>query len=138
MIAIIAALKDSLSDTSSIPMWALVLGGSGIVLGLATWGWRVIETIGRRITELTPSRGFSAEFGAAMTILFASRLGFPISTTHTLVGAVFGVGLAGGLAALNAKTIRDILLSWIVTIPAGAILAIGCYYILTAIFQYVI
>jgi phosphate/sulfate permease len=137
MVAIIDSLKHNLNETTVFPMWALVLGGVGIVLGLATWGWRVIETIGKRITELTPSRGFSAEFGAALTILLASRLGFPISTTHTLVGAVFGVGLAGGLAALNAKTLRDILLSWIVTIPAGAILAIGCYYVLSGIFRYV-
>ena len=135
MAAIISTLKQHyyFSQSSAFPIWALVLGGAGIVLGLATWGWRVIETIGRRITELTPSRGFSAEFGAALVILLASRMGFPISTTHTLVGSVFGVGLAGGLSSLNAKTIRDILLSWFVTIPAGALLSIICYYILSAI-----
>jgi len=134
MAAIIDTLQHHFFSTnSSFPMWALLLGASGIVIGLATWGWRVIETIGRRITELTPSRGFSAEFGAALTILLASRLGFPVSTTHTIVGAVFGVGFAGGLAALNVKTLRDILLSWFVTLPAGALLSILCYSILVMI-----
>lgn len=131
MAAIISTLQNHFFSTSSaFPMWALILGASGIVIGLATWGWRVIETVGKRITELTPSRGFSAEFGAALTILLASRLGFPVSTTHTIVGAVFGVGLAGGLAALNTKTLRDILLSWFVTLPMGALLSILCYSIL--------
>ncbi len=129
----------SISETGStvfqptFPTWILVLGGAGIVAGLATWGWRVIETIGKKITELTPSRGFSAEFAAALTVLLASRLGFPISTTHTLVGAVLGVGLAGGLAALNLRTLRDIILAWIVTIPAGAVLSILCYYLIGVI-----
>ncbi len=116
---------------TTVPLWALLLGGIGIVIGLATWGWRVIETVGKKITELTPSRGFSAEFGAAVTIVVASRLGLPISTTHTLVGAVFGVGLARGIEALNLNAIRDIVLSWVLTIPAGAVLAIGIYYLLT-------
>jgi PiT family inorganic phosphate transporter len=110
--------------------WLLALGGLGIVLGLATWGWRVIETIGKRITELTPTRGFSAEFAAATTILVASRLGFPISATHTLVGAVLGVGFARGIEALNLATIRDIIASWMVTIPVGAASAIGFFYII--------
>jgi PiT family inorganic phosphate transporter/sodium-dependent phosphate transporter len=111
-----------------------MLGGVGIVIGLATWGWRVIETVGKKITELTPSRGFSAEFGAAITIVVASRLGLPISTTHTLVGGVMGVGLARGIGALNLNAIRDIILSWLVTIPAGAAIAIGIYYLLTLFF----
>ena len=116
---------------ATVPIWVLGLGGIGIVIGLATWGWRVIETVGKKITELTPSRGFSAEFGAAVTIVVASRLGLPISTTHTLVGAVMGVGLAGGIAALNLNAIREIIVSWVVTIPAGATFAIGIYYILS-------
>lgn len=124
----------AISVSGDIPLWILALGGFGIVVGLATWGWRVIETIGRRITELTPSRGFSAEFGAAATILLASRFGFPISTTHTLVGAVLGVGLAGGIGALNLKTIRDIVISWFITIPAGALLSIICYLIIEPLF----
>lgn len=123
-----------ISAQSTIPSWVLALGGAGIVIGLATWGWRVIETIGRKITELTPTRGFSAEFGAAATIMIATRLGMPISTTHTLVGAVIGVGLARGIGALNLATTRDILVSWIVTVPAGAILALGFFYAILAIF----
>lgn len=117
-----------------VPAWALILGGVGIVIGLATWGWRVIETIGKKITELTPSRGFAAEFGAATTIVLASRLGMPISTTHTLVGAVLGVGFARGLEAVNLTTTRDILISWIVTVPLGAGLAILLFYPIKAVF----
>jgi phosphate/sulfate permease len=123
-----------ISQQLSTPTWALLLGAGGIVIGLATWGWRVIETIGRKITELTPTRGFTADFGAAATILIASRLGMPISTTHTLVGAVIGVGLARGIEALNMGMTRDIIISWIVTIPAGAALAIVFFYSIQFVF----
>jgi inorganic phosphate transporter, PiT family len=126
--------NGKISDTTYVPSWLLAFGGCGIVLGLATWGWRVIETIGKKITELTPTRGFCAEFGAATTILFSSKLGLPISTTHCLVGAVFGVGLARGFRALNLNTLRDIILSWIVTIPASAIMSILVFYALKALF----
>ena len=112
----------------------LALGGVGIVIGLVTWGWRVIETIGKKITELTPTRGFSVQFGAAITILVASRAGLPISTTHTLVGAVLGVGFARGIGALNLRVVRDIIISWVMTLPAGAFLAILFFFILKAIF----
>ena len=122
-------------ESAPVPVWILALGGIGIVIGLATWGWRVIQTIGKRITELTPSRGFCAEFSAALTILIASVHKLPISTTHTLVGAVLGVGLARGLGALNLSTVRDILLSWLVTIPAGAGLAVIFFKILIFLFQ---
>ena len=121
-------------EQAVVPTWALALGGVGIVIGLATWGWRVIETIGKKITELTPTRGFSAEFGAAATILIASRLGLPISTTHTLVGAVIGVGMARGLEALDLRTMRQIVASWIVTVPAGAIITIVCFFIIRFLF----
>ena len=121
-------------EKASVPLWMLGLGGLGIVLGLATWGWRVIGTVGKRITELTPSRGFCAEFAAAMTILLASVYKLPISTTHCLVGAVLGVGLARGIGALNLRTVRDIVVSWIVTVPAGAGLTILFFYILSAVF----
>ena len=118
----------------AVPTWALALGGVGIVVGLATWGWRVIETVGKKITELTPTRGFAAEFSAAATILVASRLGMPISTTHTLVGAVIGVGLARGIEALNIGMTRDIIISWFVTVPAGAFLAVAFFYGIRLVF----
>jgi PiT family inorganic phosphate transporter len=131
MSAVISVAREggqAVAAKASVPLWVLAVGGIGIVLGLATWGWRVMETIGRKITALTPTRGFCAEFGAATTIVLASKLGLPISTTHTLVGAVLGVGLARGISALNLNTVRDIALSWIVTIPAGAGLAIAFFY----------
>ncbi|MGH7481893.1 MAG: inorganic phosphate transporter, partial [Longimicrobiales bacterium] len=106
-----------------VPIWVLVLGGTGIVIGLATYGYKVIGTIGSQITEITPTRGFAAEFGAASTVLVASRIGLPVSTTHTLVGAVIGVGFARGLAALNMRVIRNIANSWLATVPAAAIVA---------------
>ncbi len=125
-----------ISAKSTTPSWALLLGGTGIVIGLATWGWRVIRTVGEKITELTPSRGFCAEFAASITILLASVLpiGLPISTTHTLVGAVLGVGLARGINALNLRTMRDIVAGWAITIPAGAGLCIVFYFCLKLIF----
>lgn len=119
---------------TAVPVWLLGMGGVGIVLGLATWGWRVMLTIGKKITELTPTRGFTAEFSAALTILFASKLGLPVSTTHTLVGAVLGVGLARGIGALNLRVVLDIVISWVITVPAGALGAIIFFYILKAIF----
>ncbi len=123
-----------IEPAAQIPTWLLAFGGFGIVVGLATWGWRVIETIGKKITELTASRGFTAELSAATIIVLASRLGMPISTTHTLVGAVLGVAFARGIGALNLGTTRDIILSWIVTVPAGAVLSIGFFTIIRAIF----
>ena len=133
--AAVQAVREGIVEVKSgVPIWALLLGGTGIVLGLATWGWRVIETVGKKITELTPTRGFSAEFGAATTIVVASKLGMPISTTHTLVGAVLGVGLARGISALNLRIVRDIAVSWVITLPMGAGLAIFFYWILSSIF----
>ena len=122
-------------QTSPMPAWILLLGGAGIVLGLVTYGHRVIATIGSGITELTPSRGFAATLAAATTVVIASGTGIPISTTHTLVGAVLGVGLARGIASLDLKVVRTIFLSWIVTLPAGAILAIIFFYMLKGIFS---
>ena len=110
------------------------LGGLGIVAGLALFGHRVIKTIGQGITHLTPSRGFAAELAAACTVVIASGTGLPISTTQTLVGAVLGVGLARGVSALNLGIVRNIVVSWVVTLPAGAILSIIFFYILKASF----
>ncbi len=133
--ASITILQTGLTAVKTdVPSWALALGGFGIVIGLATWGWRVIETVGKKITELTPTRGFAAEFGAAFTVLIASRLGLPISTTHTLIGAVIGVGLARGIGALNLGMMRDIVASWVVTVPAGAIMAILVFTLIAPLF----
>ncbi|MDT0593478.1 inorganic phosphate transporter [Glaciecola petra] len=121
-------------DNSPLAWWILPLGGFGIVMGLALFGHRVMKTIGQGITHLTPSRGFAAELAAATTVLIASGTGLPISTTQTLVGAVLGVGLAQGLAALNAKTIKTIITSWVITLPAGAFFSIIIFYILKLIF----
>lgn len=123
--AILSILKDpkSIAHMTKIPYWILIFGGAGIVMGLATYGWKVIETIGRKITELTPTRGFCAEFGAAATILIATKFGIPISTTHCLVGAVLGVGMARGLAAINLSMIKEIGFSWLITVPTSALLS---------------
>ena len=116
------------ATTASVEPWMLAVGGFGIVVGLATWGYRVMETVGKKITELTPSRGFAAELAAATTIVLASRLGIPVSTTHILVGAVFGVGLARGIGALDLRVIGTILVSWVATLPIAAALAIFFFY----------
>ncbi|MDY0386987.1 MAG: inorganic phosphate transporter [Methanolobus sp.] len=105
----------------NIPLWVMALGGIGMVIGLATWGYRVIETIGTRITELTPTRGFSAEFATASVVVLHSYSSLPISTTHTLVGSVIGVGLAGGLAAVDLSVIGKIVVSWVITVPVAAL-----------------
>ncbi|MFT5691252.1 MAG: PiT family inorganic phosphate transporter [Oceanicoccus sp.] len=130
----IVSSGGEVAKESSVPGWILLLGGGGIVLGLATYGFRVMATIGKKITELTPSRGFAAELGAASTVVLASSTGLPISTTHTLVGAVLGVGLARGIGALNLRVIGTIFMSWVITLPAGAGLAIVFFFILKAIF----
>lgn len=129
--AVLSVMKThSLAATAPVPSWLLALGGAGIVLGLATWGWRVIETVGKKITELTPTRGFSAEFGAAATILLASKLGLPISTTHALIGAVLGVGIVHGVKALNKQVLKEIVVSWAVTIPLCALFTIASFFLL--------
>ena len=115
--------------SAALPMWILVLGGGGIVIGLATFGVNVIATVGKKITQLTPSRGFAAELAAATTIVIASGTGLPVSTTHTLVGAVLGVGIARGIEAIDLRVVGRVFVSWVVTIPAGAILAIVFFYL---------
>ena len=120
---------------STMPWWILLLGGVGIVSGLAMLGYRVIETVGRNITELTPSRGFAAELAAATTVVLASGTGLPISTTHTLVGAVLGVGLARGLSAIDLSVVGRIIISWVITLPVGAGLSIIFFFVLKGIFS---
>ncbi|WP_191116230.1 inorganic phosphate transporter [Vibrio alginolyticus] len=123
-----------ISTKSTIAWWILPLGGIGIVVGLATLGHKVMATVGTGITELTPSRGFAAQLATACTVVLASGTGLPISTTQTLVGAVLGVGFARGIAALNLGVVRNIVASWIVTLPAGALLAVVFFYGLQAMF----
>jgi inorganic phosphate transporter, PiT family len=123
-----AATGAAVEGKAQVAPWMLAVGGVGIVLGLATWGYRVIETVGRRITELTPSRGFAAELAAALTIVLASRLGIPVSTTHILVGSVLGVGLARGIGALDLRVVGSIVVSWLATLPLAAGLSIFFFY----------
>ena len=131
--AVVQTVQDGgvIAASSGMPWWILLIGGAGIVLGLATYGWRVIGTIGSKITELTPSRGFAAELGAAGTVVIASGTGLPISTTHTLVGAVLGVGLARGTGVVDFGVVKQIVGSWVVTLPIAAVLSIGFYFLLS-------
>ena len=136
-LAAIASVIESggeVASKSAMPWWILLVGGIGIVAGLAMLGYRVIETVGKNITELTPSRGFAAELAAATTVVLASGTGLPISTTHTLVGAVLGVGLARGLSAIDLGVVGRIVISWVVTLPVGAGLSILFFFALKGIF----
>jgi PiT family inorganic phosphate transporter len=136
MAAVISIANDGVvSQNSAMPVWILLVGGVGIVLGLAMYGKKVIATIGGKITELTPSRGFACGLAASTTVVFASSTGLPISTTHTLVGAVLGVGLARGIGALNLGVVGTIFMSWIITLPAGALLSIFFFYFFKGIFS---
>ncbi|NGO90571.1 inorganic phosphate transporter [Halomonas sp. 18071143] len=134
--AVISVVRsDGVIDSAAlVPWWVLVLGGGGIVVGLVTYGHKVIATVGTGITELTPSRGFAATLAAATTVVLASGTGLPISTTHTLVGAILGVGLARGMAALNLRVIGTIVMSWLITLPAGAGLAIVFFFMFKGMF----
>ncbi|MEO0322747.1 MAG: inorganic phosphate transporter [Myxococcota bacterium] len=123
MAAVFGAVQEGLSERVEVPLNVLMIGAFGIVLGLSTYGFRVMATIGREITELTPSRGFAAEFAAATTIVIASKLALPISTTHTVVGAVVGVGFARSFGALNLRVLRGIVASWLFTVPVTAALS---------------
>lgn len=125
----------AVAQKTSMPAWILLLGGAGIVAGLMMYGHKVIATVGNNITELTPSRGFAATLAAATTVVIASGTGLPISTTHTLVGAVLGVGMARGLAALNLRVVGTIFVSWVITLPAGAFLAIMFFFMFKGMFS---
>jgi len=107
-----------------VPLWILMLGGSGIVLGLATYGYRVMDTVGTKITEITPSRGVAADIAATATVLICTRMKLPISTTHVLVGAIMGIGLARGLAGIDSRIAKKIFKSWLITVPAAAVVCI--------------
>jgi len=134
--AVVSIVKSGgeVAQKAALPLWILVLGGIGIVVGLATMGYRVMRTIGTQITELTPSRGYCATLAAATTVVLASKTGLPVSTTHIAVGSVMGVGLARGVGALDLRVIGNIIVSWIVTLPAGGLLAMLFFFILQGVF----
>lgn len=137
-LAAVVSIVDNggeIAKKSALVWWILPLGGFGIVAGLALFGHKVIATIGQGITHLTPSRGFAAELAAACTVVIASGAGLPISTTQTLVGAVLGVGMARGIAAINLGVVRNIVVSWVITLPVGAGLSIVFFWIMQAIFS---
>jgi len=135
--AVLSIVKSGgeVAQKADMPIWVLILGGVGIVVGLATMGYKVMQTIGTKITELTPTRGYCATLAAATTVVLASKTGLPVSTTHIAVGAVMGVGLARGIGALDLRVVGNIVVSWIVTLPAGAILAAIFFFIFKAIFS---
>jgi len=127
------ASTGDMNPTAQIPVYLLALGGVGIAIGCLTWGKRVMKTVGGRITKLTNTRGFSVDFGAATTVLIASKLGLPISTSHTVVGAVIGVGLARGLEAVDLNVIKKIIISWLLTVPIAAATSAAIFICLKAI-----
>ncbi len=134
MAGVFAALGGQLTDSIAVPMNLLLIGAVGIVLGLATFGFRVMATIGREITELTAAHGFAAELGAALTIVVASELGLPVSTTQVLVGAVVGVGLSRSIGAINLRVVREIAFSWVSTVPVTAALAAALTFLVSQFF----
>jgi len=135
--AIYAVIESGgiIGSKSALPIWILLIGGGGIVFGLITYGHKVIATVGTGITQLTPSRGFAATLAAASTVVISSGTGLPVSTTQVLVGAVLGVGLARGMAALDTRVINKIFLSWIITLPAGALMSILFFFALKGAFS---
>lgn len=133
--AVVHVLKTgSVEMKVPVPFWVLALGGIGIVIGLATYGYRVMHTVGSKITEITPTRGVAADIAATATVLLCTRMKLPISTTHTLVGAIMGIGLARGLAGINTRVVRKIFTSWILTVPAAAVVAILLFLLGKAFF----
>jgi len=137
MAAVVGLVQSGgeVTQKSELPIWILFIGGFGIVVGLATYGYKVMRTIGTKITELTPTRGFCATMAAATTVVLASRTGMPVSTTHIAVGGVIGVGLARGIGALDLRVIGGIIMSWVITLPIGGVLAALFYYTLRGMFM---
>jgi len=133
--AIVTVLNtQKLEMKVDIPLWLLMLGGAGLAIGIYVWGHRVMETVGKKITVITPTRGFSAEFGTATTVLICSRLGMPVSTTHVAVGNIIGVGLARGISAINLAVIKRIFSAWVISLPAAAIFSVVLYYFFVFLF----
>jgi PiT family inorganic phosphate transporter len=137
MAAVVSVVQagGDITQKAGLPLWILLLGGGGIVLGLATMGYRVMQTIGTKITELTPTRGYCATLAAAVTVVLASKTGLPVSTTQIAVGAVMGVGLARGIGAIDLRVIGNIVASWLITLPAGAVMAAGFFFLFKGIFS---
>ncbi len=137
MAAVVGLVQSGgeVAQKSELPIWILLIGGVGIVVGLATYGYKVMRTIGTKITELTPTRGFCATMAAATTVVLASRTGMPVSTTHIAVGGVIGVGIARGIGALDLRVIGGIIMSWIITLPIGGVLAALFYFTLRGMFM---
>jgi len=136
MAAVLSVVQSGgdIGQKAGLPVWILLVGGGGIVLGLATMGYKVMQTIGTKITELTPTRGYCATLAAATTVVLASKTGLPVSTTQIAVGAVMGVGLARGVGAIDMRVIGNIVLSWFITLPAGAVLAAAFFFVFKFIF----
>jgi len=136
MAAVVGLVQSGgeVAQKSALPIWILLLGGFGIIVGLATYGYKVMRTIGSKITELTPTRGFCATMAAATTVVIASRTGMPVSTTHIAVGGVIGVGLARGIGALDLRVIGGIVMSWLITLPVSGVLAALFYFMLRGMF----
>lgn len=124
-----------LTSQAPVEPWMLIVGGLGIVLGLATWGYRVMETVGKKITQLTPSSGFAAELAAATTVVIATGMGIPVSTTHILVGSVLGVGLARGIGAIDLRVVGRIIISWVLTLPIAAGLSVFFFFFFKGLFS---
>lgn len=134
--AIFAVLQTSKVEMSvGIPFWILLMGGGGLAFGVYVWGYRVMDTVGHKITTITPTRGFSAEFGTATTVLICSRLGMPVSTTHVAIGNIMGVGLARGISAINLNVLKSIFSAWVISLPAAGVFSIGIYFLLKLIFS---
>ena len=133
--AIVAVIHThSVEMAVSVPIWLLLIGGAGLAFGIYTWGYRVMDTVGKKITSITPTRGFSAEFGTATTVLLCSRLGMPVSTTHVAVGNIIGVGLARGISAINLDVLKKIFSGWVISLPAAGFFSIVIYLILSFLF----
>jgi PiT family inorganic phosphate transporter len=125
---------QSVSPQSAVTPFMLLLGGIGIVIGVVTYGYKVMATIGNKITQLTPTRGYAATVAASIVVVAASGIGMPVSTSHIAVGAVIGVGIARGIGALDMRVIAGIIISWLITLPIAGILAAIVFHILRAVF----
>lgn len=124
----------SVKSVVEVPRYILLIGGFGIALGVLLYGYKVMQTLGHDITEINNTRGFSIDFGTATTVLLSSVFGFPVSTTHTVVGAVTGVGLARGIEVINTSVLKDILISWFITLPFSIGVSAIFYLALTTFF----